>query len=331
MGTYLGDADDETDRRVEEAICQSVASGGINVIDTAINYRLQKAERSVGRAVERLERDRVVEREDLFISTKNGYLASDADLSTDFWSYVQRELIKPGKLKPEDIAGEAHSMSPPFLRDQFERSLKNLGLGCIDLIYLHNAAESWAGEVGYRRFLEKLGDAFAVYEDERRNGRLGYYGLATWTSLRVSKDEPEHVNLDDVVEVAKTVSGEDHGFRFIQLPFNIAMSEALLLKNQRIADEPLTTFEAAERLGLGVFTSAPLAEGRLLGHTRVPQVGGSRPLSLLQFARSAHPSIVAPLIGHKDPLHVKENLGLARLPPLDREQFSSMYGPFLKA
>jgi aryl-alcohol dehydrogenase-like predicted oxidoreductase len=203
-------------------------------------------------------------------------------------------------------------------------------LDCIDLLYLHNAAESWVQEVGYRRFLEKLGDVFGVYEDERRKGRLGYYGLATWSSLRASREEPDHLNLDDIVEVAKTVSGEDHGFRFIQLPFNIAMSEALLLKNQRIADEPLTTFEAAERLGLGVFTSAPLAEGRLLGHTRVPEIGGSRAVSLLQFARSAHPSIVAPLIGQKDPKHVKENLALARIPPLDREQFSTTYAAFLK-
>jgi aryl-alcohol dehydrogenase-like predicted oxidoreductase len=272
----------------------------------------------------------VVGRDGVFIGTKNGYLTSDADIQSDFWSYVQRELIKPGKLKPEEIAGEIHSMSPAFLRDQFERSIKNLGMHCIDLLYLHNASESWLPEVGYRRFLERLADVFSVYEEERRNGRLGYYGLATWSSLRVSKDDPEHVNLDDVVDVARTVSGDDHGFRFIQLPFNIAMSEALLVKNQRIADEPLTAFEAASRLGLGVFTSAPLAEGRLLGHTRVPEVGGSRALSLLQFARSAHPSIVAPLVGQKDPRHIVENLGLARIPPLDRDQFRMTYGSLLR-
>jgi aryl-alcohol dehydrogenase-like predicted oxidoreductase len=200
---------------------------------------------------------------------------------------------------------------------------------CIDLLYLHNAPESWLPEMGYRRFLERLGDAFSVYEEERRKGRLGYYGLATWSSLRVSKDEPEHVNLDDIVDVARAVSGDDHGFRFIQLPFNIAMSEALLVKNQRIADEPLTVFEAASRLGLGVFTSAPLAEGRLLGHTRLPEVGESRALSLIQFARSAHPSVVAPLVGQKDPAHIAENLGIARIPPLDQDQFGLTYGPLL--
>ena len=53
IGTYLGNADNETDILVKEAIKKSVLSG-INVIDTAINYRSQKAERSVRGAVSEL-------------------------------------------------------------------------------------------------------------------------------------------------------------------------------------------------------------------------------------------------------------------------------------
>ena len=108
------------------------------------------------------------------------------------------------------------------------------------------------------------------------------------------------------------------------------MSEALSAKNQRIADEPLTTFEAAQKLGLGVFTSAPLAEGRLLSHKRVPELEGSRALSLLQFARSAHPAVVAPLVGQKDPAHVRENLRIGRVPPLDEREFAERYGALLE-
>ena len=139
--------------------------------------------------------------------------------------------------------------------------------------------------------------------------------------MRVGKDEPEHVNLDDVVDAAREVGGEDHGFRFVQLPFNVAMNEALTAKNQRIADEPLTTFEAASRLGVGVFTSVPLSQARLLKHTRVPELEGSKALSLIQFARSAHPAVVAPLIGQKNPEHVKENLRIATIPPLSEPEF----------
>jgi aryl-alcohol dehydrogenase-like predicted oxidoreductase len=327
IGTYLGGLDAETDRLVKEAISQSVSSGAVNVIDTAINYRLQRAERSVGKALARLAGEEVIEggREALLVCTKNGYLSSDGELSTDFWAYIQEEFIKPGKLRQEEIAGEAHSMALPFLREQLRRSMANLGLGCVDVLYLHNAAESWLGEMGYRRFIEKLRDIFALYEEERKRGRILYYGMASWSCFRVKEGEAEHVNLDDVVEVARSVGGDGHGFRFLQLPFNVAMNEALTQKNQRIADEPLTTFEAAKRLGVGVFTSAPFSQGRLLNHTRVPELEGSKALALLQFARSAHPAVVAPLVGQKSPEHTEENLRIATTSPLDESEFRETY------
>ncbi len=326
IGTYLGDVDAETDRLVDEAILQSVSSGAVNVVDTAINYRFQRAERSAGRALTRLAgNDETGGREGLLVCTKNGYLTSDGELSLDFWSYIHKEFIKPGKLKRDEIAGEAHSMALPFLKDQLDRSLKNLGVECVDVLYLHNAAESWLAEIGYRRFIEKLSEVFALYEEERKRGRILYYGMATWSCLRVGKDEPEHVNLDDVVDVAREVGGEEHGFRFVQLPFNVAMNEALTQKSQRIADEPLTTFDAASRLGVGVFTSVPLSQARLLNQTRVPELEGSRALSLIQFARSAHPAILAPLIGQKSPEHVKENLRIATMPPLGEAEFKEAY------
>ena len=327
IGTYLGDVDGETDALVEDAVFRSVSSGAVNVIDTAINYRLQRAERSVGRAVARLTGGGGIEggREALLVCTKNGYLTADGELSTDFWTYLRDEFIKPGKLKLEEIAGEAHSMALPFLKEQLRRSIANLGLECIDVLYLHNAAESWLPEIGYKRFIEKLRDVFMLYEEERKRGRILYYGIATWLSLRVKSGEAEHVNLEDVVGVAKEVGGEEHGFRFVQLPLNVAMNEALTQKSQLIAGQPLTTFEAARRLGVGVFTSVPLSQARLLGHKRVPELEGSKALSLLQFARSAHPAVVAPLIGQKDPEHVEENLRIAMKPPLDEAEFRETY------
>jgi aryl-alcohol dehydrogenase-like predicted oxidoreductase len=327
IGTYLGDVDAETDRLVEEAIQRSVSSGAINVIDTAINYRLQRAERSVGRALGRIVGDAEVGggRDGLLVCTKNGYLTSDGELPTDFWTYIHKEFIKPGKLKPDEIAGEAHSMAIPFLKEQLRRSLTNLGLACVDVLYLHNSAESWLEELGYRRFIERLGDVFTFYEKERKEGRIQYYGLATWSSFRVMKGDAEHVNLEDVVDAARNVGGDGHGFKFLQLPFNVAMNEGLTQRSQMIADEPLTVFEAAKRLGVGVFTSAPLSQGRLLAQKRVPELQGSRALSLLQFARSAHPALLAPLIGQKSPDHTEENLRLAKTPPLGEAEFKDTY------
>ena len=50
IGTYLGNPDEETDRRYSEAIVRAVELGA-NVIDTAANYRFQRSERSVGAAL----------------------------------------------------------------------------------------------------------------------------------------------------------------------------------------------------------------------------------------------------------------------------------------
>jgi hypothetical protein len=54
----------------------------------------------------------------------------------------------------------------------------------------------------------------------------------------------------------KVGGGKDHGFRFIQLPYNLAYSEALFLKNQSVGSEnKLTILEAAAKLNIGIFTS----------------------------------------------------------------------------
>jgi diketogulonate reductase-like aldo/keto reductase len=48
IGTYLGEADENTDEAYRSAVVRAVESG-VNVIDTAINYRFQRSERSVGK------------------------------------------------------------------------------------------------------------------------------------------------------------------------------------------------------------------------------------------------------------------------------------------
>jgi len=327
-GTYLGNPDAYTDQLVEEAVFTSLKSGVINVVDTAINYRSQRGERSVGRALQRLAREGVVKREEVFLASKNGYVTNDGELPMDIWTYIHREFVKPGILKPDEIGAEMHSTSVPFLRVQFERSLRNLGVGALDLMYLHNAGEAWLREIGIRRFLERLEAVFSYYEEERRRGRMRYYGLATWNSFRVPNSHPEHLNLDDVVDVARNVGGGDHGFRFIQLPLNLGMMEAFT-RNQRVMDDQLSVLEAAERLRVGIFTSAPLDHGRLLS-ADFQKEGYTRSGFLLQFPRSAHPSVIAPLVGHKEPEHVTENLKIGSIPPLSSSEFSRTYGSFLE-
>ena len=73
MGTYLGTADDGTDQLVTQAMAHCVQNG-INVIDSAINYRGERGERCVGRSVAELINRGVVGRNEILICTKGGFL-----------------------------------------------------------------------------------------------------------------------------------------------------------------------------------------------------------------------------------------------------------------
>ncbi len=323
MGTYLGQPTQEDDLAVVNAVYQSVKSGAINVIDTAINYRAMKSEKSIGRALLRLVNDGVISRDQVFISTKNGYITNDGDYpNVDVMEYIHRMYIQPEVITADDISSGYNVMNPNYLAKCIEKSLMNMHLSTIDLVYIHNAFESWNQDVSRQQFMEMLAKAFEVYEKYRKQDKVRYYGMATWTCFRVPPDNREYLSLEQAVRVAESVGGRDHGFRFIQLPYNLAYSEALLLRNQSVgSDENLTILEAAAKMNIGVFTSIPLFQGRLLG-AQIPDYGGlSDPVAkLVQIIRSS-PSVVAPLIGQKKAEHVEQNLQVANVPPLSSEEF----------
>jgi aryl-alcohol dehydrogenase-like predicted oxidoreductase len=323
IGTYLGEANEKTDILVKNAVKQSVLSG-INVIDTAINYRAQKAERSVGKAISELIDEGKISRDQIFISSKNGYVTNDADVNQDFWEYVKNEYVQKGVVNEGDITSGYHCMTTAYLDDQLNRSLKNLGLDCIDLMYLHNAVEGQIKDVSKEKFLQNLKDVFALYEQKRKEGKIKFYGMATWECFRVSSDNLQYLSLQDTVEMAKKVGGENHGFRFIQLPFNMYYDQVLLAKNQTLDGNLVSTLEAAIALNIGVFTSVPLMQGRLLSPGAMPEFNDLKPsIRALQFIRST-PGVLAPLVGQKSPQHVSENLEIMKIPPMPEDEFLAL-------
>ena len=323
IGTYLGDADAHTDELVKNAVKESIKSG-INVIDTAINYRSQKAERSVGKAIAELIQDGVISRDQIFISSKNGYVTNDADVNLGFWEYVKEEYSKNGIVGEGDITSGYHCMTTKYLSDQLDRSLKNLDIDCIDLMYLHNAVEGQIKDVSKEKFLENLKSVFNLYEQKRSEGKIKFYGMATWECFRVSSDNPQYLSLEETVAMAKEVGGDNHGFRFIQLPFNMHYDQALLTKNQIFGSENISILESATRLGIGVFTSVPFMQGRLLTPGTMPEFNDLKPsLRALQFIRSS-PGVLAPLVGQKSLEHVSENLEIMKIPPISEVEFLAL-------
>ena len=323
IGTYLGNPDIKTDKLVEDAVKKSIL-GGVNIIDSAINYRAQKAERSVGNAISQLIDNNDISREEVFVSTKNGYVTNDGDVQEDLMQYVMREYGKTGIVNEGDISPGYHCMTLPYLNDQLERSLKNLGLDCVDLMYLHNSVEGQT-HIPREQFLKNLKDVFDFYEKKRKEGKIRFYGMATWECFRVTAENPLFLQLSEVMDLAMQAGGTEHGFRFIQLPFNLMFDQAYLTKNHTVNGKTISFLEAAQTFNLGVFTSVPLLQGKLLTANVMPEFGNySTSVRLLQFLRST-PGVTAPLIGHKLDSHVKENMEIMKIPPLPKSEFDDLF------
>lgn len=323
VGTYLGNPDVQTDELVTNAVKKSILAG-INVIDTAINYRSQKAERSVSKAILELIHDGKINRNEIFVSTKNGYLTNDGDIKEDFWQYVNREYVSKGVIQNNDISSGYHCMAIPYLEDQLERSRKNLGLECIDLMYLHNAVEGQIKDITKEQFIKNLRTVFEFYESKKKEGKIRFYGMATWECFRVQPDNPNFLELSEVMSLVKEVGGEEHGFRFIQLPYNMYLDQALIMKNQSCNGILDSILQTAKSYGIGVFTSVPLMQAKLLSPGVMPEFDDLIPsLRALQFVRST-PGVLAPLIGHKLEQHVNENLEIMKIPPIPEKEFHNL-------
>jgi len=315
VGTYLGEPNDQTDQEYVKAITRALRSG-LNVLDTAINYRHQRSERAIGVALKQLIDRGELDRNQVLISTKAGYLSFDQNLPPDPRGYILREYIEPGILDPRQIVGGMHAMAPAYLENQIERSRRNLGIETIDVFYLHNP-ETQLSEVTRDLFLRRLGDAFVLLERQVEAGKLSYYGLATWSGFRLPRGSVDFLDLEEMVEQAEQVAGKQHHFRFVQLPFSLALPEAYALLNQG-AGEKQCLLAAASRLGIVVVGSATLHQGQLIHGLPKPvrEILGlpGDAGNAIQFSRSA-PGLTTALVGTAHEEHVVANLSVAETPP----------------
>jgi aryl-alcohol dehydrogenase-like predicted oxidoreductase len=328
LGTYLGEEDDATDRGYEASVAAALAEG-VNVFDSAINYRGQKSERAIGRALAAALAAGTARREEVFVSTKGGYLPHDADDLRKPRQYVHETFLLPGVAPPGEIAQGCHCIAPGYLADQLERSRANLGLATIDLYYLHNI-ETQRGAVDPKAFRARLAGAVRFLEEAVGNGKIAAWGLATWDGLRVPPEHPEHLSLSEMLAVAREVAGEAHHFRAVQLPFNLGMAQALVYRSQESPTGRLPALAAASGMGLGVFGSASLLQGRLAAglpedlREAFPECE-SAARTALQFARSA-PGLTSSLAGVSDPSHARDDFGLSRLPPAGPDRLLALFG-----
>jgi aryl-alcohol dehydrogenase-like predicted oxidoreductase len=325
IGTYLGQPDARTDEGYAAAVAAAVENG-INVIDAAINYRFQRSERSIGAAIAQLAA-RGFAREEFVICTKGGYLTPDGSMPADPNEYFFREYIQPGVFSAKDIAGGSHCMTAKFLKNQLGRSLKNLGVECVDIYYLHNP-ESQLAEVNKEEFLSRVREAFTFLESAVEAGEIQYYGMATWNGFRQDARARDAMQLGEIAQIAQEIAGGLHHFRFVQLPFNLGMTEALTLGNQSLRGRDRTIMEAASELDVTLIASASLLQGQVARHLPkfVAEALGleNDAERALQFVRSS-PGITTALVGMSRVEHVKANARLVGVAPATIDEFTKLF------
>jgi aryl-alcohol dehydrogenase-like predicted oxidoreductase len=316
LGSYLGDCDDATDDSYADTV-RAALGHGINLLDTAINYRCQRSERSIGRALAQTIEDGGVARDEVVVCTKGGYIPLDGSAPAtreEYQEYVAREYFERGIMEPEDVVGGGHCIAPGYLASQLERSRANLGLDALDVYYVHNP-EQQLDAVSLEELFARLGRAFELLEERCERGEIGVYGCATWNGFRPAPDARGHLELADLVELAQEVAGDAHHFRVVQLPVNLAFTEAVRAQTQTVKDRSMTLLEAAAALGVSVVASATLLQGKLAAnlpaqlHDAIPGHATDAQRAIA-FVRSL-PVISAGLVGMKQIEHLEENLGAA--------------------
>ena len=152
--------------------------------------------------------------------------------------------------------------------------------------------------------------------------------MATWNAFRVPNGAQDYISLSESVELAREVGGEGHHFRFIQLPFNLAMLEAYGLANQTLHKKNVSVLTAASQLGIAVMGSATLYQGRLThglpGFIQQTLGMKSDGENAIQFARSA-PGLTISLIGMGNKDHVAANLKPALLQPARLDEWARLF------
>jgi aryl-alcohol dehydrogenase-like predicted oxidoreductase len=310
----------------------SLLEGGVNVFDTALSDRMMSSERCLGAALERAFREGLAARDEVVLVTKGGYLTLDPErVATRSQSrrYLLETYLDSGLVDPDRIVHGVHCLDGPFLRDQIERSRRNLRVETIDL-YLIEEPELHLGECSAEEFRRRLTAAFEALERAVADGAIAAFGLCTWDGFLRPHSDRGHLALLDVFDWALEAGGGDHHLRAVQLPYSVAMAEAFRLDSQigptGHSDAVLGSLRGT---GTAVLASAPLVQGRALG--RLPRIVheafpglASDAGRCLQFVRST-PEITAAVVGMRDPDHVDENLAVARVAPVGAEAIEALF------
>ncbi len=259
----------------QEQALELALESGYNLIDTSSNYADGSSERLIGKTLEKLLAKGKIQREQIVIVTKAGYLQGEnLGLAQEKESQGEpfSEVVKISK----DLW---HCISPEFLEDQITRSLERLKTDQIDVLLLHNPEYFLKKGSDQKEYYSRIRKAFLHLETEAKKKRIQFYGISSNT-FGFPETSPEFTSLGRVLSIADEIGPENH-FAAIQLPLNLLEpGGALEVNNQRktvlelaeeretavLVNRPLNAITGHELIRLADFTSHPEEElGRELG------------------------------------------------------------------
>lgn len=331
LGTRPASGDGTDDLLLRSAV-PAALDLGLNVVDTALSFRAQRSERALGAALRRALAEGRAARDEVVVISKAGYLTVDPDRVRhydDARRYLVETYVRTGLVDPDGLVDGMHCLEPAFLSDQIDRSRRNLGLSTVDL-YCVQDPELQLAALGPTRFREVLTRAFEALERAVDEGRIGAYGLSTWSGLLVPHTERGHLSLVDLFDVALEAGGPGHHLRAIQVPYGVAVGEAFGLASQFGPEvRSASLLESLDGTGTAVFAAAPLARGRAV-RGFPPEVAELLPglrtdaQRAIQLARST-PGVTTALVGMRDPAHLEENAAVSGAPPAPEEAVRSLF------
>jgi predicted aldo/keto reductase-like oxidoreductase len=124
-----------------------------------------------------------------------------------------------------------HSISPMFLVDQIENSLKRMECEYIDVYLLHNpeyylmtnlkgSSSDEDIEKHHAIMQERIKKAFECLENEVKKGTIKAYGISSNSFSKASNDY-HFLEYKHLLDYAKEIAGDNHHFKVVQLPLNM--------------------------------------------------------------------------------------------------------------
>jgi|WetSurMetagenome_2_1015567.scaffolds.fasta_scaffold06143_6 aryl-alcohol dehydrogenase-like predicted oxidoreductase len=250
------------DDRVEEHYnaLRKAVTNGITLIDTSANYTDGRSEILVGNVISDLITEKKVRRENVTIVTKGGYMQGQ----NYKFALKKKKQGTPFNEVVEIEDGLWHCISPDFLEDQINRQLfrlnQNDNYGYIDVYLLHNPEYflKWA-ELNEKdnantldEYYSRIKKAFEFLEDKVSEGKIKSYGVSS-NSFPRALNYFDFISLEKIIDCADSIKANNN-FKFIELPFNLIESNAVLEKNH----SGKSVIECAEENGIKVLVNRPL-------------------------------------------------------------------------